>query len=235
MTTQLGGYVRDYLRYLPLQKRIRYYFKRVALLDQALTHPSFGSTNNQRLEFLGDAVLELIVADYLHSRYPEVNEGTLTKLKIMSVNNNHLRSVAMNLKVAGSLKLGSGTKPKTPHEKMHADAVEAIIGAIYVDSGMRNARRFVNRFVLATLPSLEETQMHPKTALANWASKQGFPYPIYETIKEPKAPNHMDWTIKCSLQQLAITRMVTDRSRKEAEKQAAEEILFALGVYNEGD
>ena len=231
----LQHYLRTQRHYWPLQRRLGYFFKRISYLDRALTHPSHGPFNNQRLEYLGDSVLELIVSENLYQSYPDVNEGTLTKLKVMSVNNNHLRSVALNLDISNFLRLGHGTVAKSQSEKMHADAVESVIGAIYLDGGHRHAERFVKRFVLETLPTLEETQQHPKTALANWASKQGFPYPTYETIESPKAPVHLHWTIKCTLDKLAITRIVTRKSRKEAEKLAAEEILYALGVYSRED
>ena len=225
----------DYWRYWGLQRRIGYRFKDIKTLNTALTHPSLDRVNNQRLEFLGDAVLELVVSEFLFKEYPQVNEGTLTQLKIMSVNNVHLKSVAIHLQLEEYLLVGHGLNPNVnKHDKIHADAVEAVIGAIYIDGGLRPARRFVNKYVLQTLPTLEETQMHPKTALQNWARKQGFAYPEYEVVVEPHTQGAIEWTVKCSLKQLAIYRSAKARSRKEAERLAAEQILFDLGVYSNG-
>lgn len=222
-------------RHWRLQTRIGYRFKDLTRLDEALTHASVDRVNNERLEFLGDSVLELIVSEYLYRQYPDIDEGTLTQLKIMSVNNVHLQSVALNLGLDEQLFIGKGLyNVENRGVKMYADVVEALIGAIYIDGGLRPARKFIDKFVIQTLPTLEETQMHPKTALQNWVSKQGMEYPEYDVVQDPQRSGGSKWHVKCSIKRLAITRTAAARSRKAAEAEAARQILDSLGIMANG-
>lgn len=224
----------DHWRYFTFQNRIGYRFKKVKLLDQSLSHPSYSPLNNQRLEFLGDAVLELLVAEHLYRELPDINEGTLTSLKIMSVNNMHLKGVALKLQIHKYLQVGSGLKLQPErHDKLQADAVEALIGAIFIDGGLKPARRFVNRFVLQSLPRYEESDLHPKTALQNWLSKQGHDYPEYEVLSSPENGGDNVWSVKCSVKHMALTRTAKGNSRKEAETKAATLILNNLTAIND--
>ena len=235
MRIMLVDSIRGLFRHWGLQARIGYRFKDVRRLDQALTHASLDRENNERLEFLGDAVLELVVSEHLYRQYRDVDEGTLTQLKIMSVNNVHLKSVALNLGLEDHLNVGKGLeKVEYRGEKMYADAVEAVIGAIYIDGGLRRARRFIDKYVIQTLPTLEETKVHPKTALQNWVKKQGFDYPVYEVVQDPHRAGGTDWLAKCTIKRLAITRTGSHTTRKGAETDAAVKILDALGVYANG-
>ena len=222
-------------RHWRLQTRIGYRFKDLTRLDEALTHASVDRVNNERLEFLGDSVLELIVSEYLFRQYPDIDEGTLTQLKIMSVNNVHLQSVALNLGLDEQLFIGKGLyNVENRGVKMYADVVEALIGAIYIDGGLRPARKFIDKYVIQTLPTLEETQMHPKTALQNWVSKQGMEYPEYDVVQDPHRSGGPNWHVKCSIKRLAITRTAAARSRKAAETEAARQILDSLGIMANG-
>ena len=222
-------------RHWRLQTRIGYRFKDLTRLDEALTHASVDRINNERLEFLGDSVLELIVSEYLFRQYPDIDEGTLTQLKIMSVNNVHLQSVALNLGLDEQLFIGKGLyNVENRGVKMYADVVEALIGAIYIDGGLRPARKFIDKFVIQTLPTLEETQMHPKTALQNWVSKQGMEYPEYDVVQDPHRSGGSNWQVKCTIKRLAITRTASARSRKAAETEAARQILDSLGIMANG-
>ncbi len=222
-------------RHWSLQTRIGYRFKDLTQLDEALTHASVDRVNNERLEFLGDAVLELVVSEYLYRQYSDIDEGTLTQLKIMSVNNVHLQSVALNLGLDEQLFIGKGLyNAENRGVKMYADAVEALIGAIYIDGGLRPASKFIDKYVIQTLPTLEETQMHPKTALQNWVSKQGMEYPEYDVVQDPQRSGSANWQVKCTIKRLAITRTASARSRKAAETAAARQILDSLGIMANG-
>ncbi|MCE2407512.1 MAG: ribonuclease III [Pseudomonadales bacterium] len=222
-------------RHWSLQTRIGYRFKDLTQLDEALTHASVDRVNNERLEFLGDAVLELVVSEYLYRQYSDIDEGTLTQLKIMSVNNVHLQSVALNLGLDEQLFIGKGLyNVENRGVKMYADAVEALIGAIYIDGGLRPASKFIDKYVIQTLPTLEETQMHPKTALQNWVSKQGMEYPEYDVVQDPQRSGSANWQVKCTIKRLAITRTASARSRKAAETAAARQILDSLGIMANG-
>lgn len=235
MKLNLVNALRDIFRHWGLQNRIGYRFKDVSRLDEALTHASADPVNNERLEFLGDAVLELVVSELLFAKYKDVDEGTLTQLKIMSVNNVHLQSVALNLGLDEQLLMNQGLyNSETRGDKMYADAVEALIGAVYVDGGLRPARKFIDKYVMQTLPTLAETKVHPKTALQNWLKKQGFEYPDYVIVQDPAKSGSKQWHVKCTIKRLAITRVGRAASRKGAETNAALEILSALGVMANG-
>ncbi|MYD43964.1 MAG: ribonuclease III [Gammaproteobacteria bacterium] len=222
-------------RHWRLQQRIGYRFKDITLLDVALTHASMEVANNERLEFLGDAVLDLVVSEILFKKYAEVDEGTLTQMKIMSVNNAHLLSVALNLGITDVLEMGKGLyQSESRGTKMFADAVEALIGAIYLDGGLRPAHKFIDKYVMQTLPTLQETKVHPKTALQNWLKKQGFEYPEYSVTQDATQSGDSLWYVKCTIKNLAITRTGRAETRKAAETEAAIEILGALGVMSNG-
>ncbi len=235
MKLRLYDAILGIFRHWRLQTRIGYRFKDLTRLDEALTHASVDRINNERLEFLGDSVLELIVSEYLFRQYPDIDEGTLTQLKIMSVNNVHLQSVALNLGLDEQLFIGKGLyNVENRGVKMYADVVEALIGAIYIDGGLRPARKFIDKYVIQTLPTLEETQMHPKTALQNWVSKQGMEYPEYDVVQDPQRSGGMNWHVKCTIKRLAITRTAAAKSRKAAETEAARQILDSLGIMANG-
>ena len=235
MSLRLYDAIFGLFRHWRLQTRIGYRFKDLTRLDEALTHASVDRVNNERLEFLGDSVLELIVSEYLYRQYPDIDEGTLTQLKIMSVNNVHLQSVALNLGLDEQLFIGKGLyNVENRGVKMYADVVEALIGAIYIDGGLRPARKFIDKYVIQTLPTLEETQMHPKTALQNWVSKQGMEYPDYDVVQDPQKSGGTNWHVKCTIKRLAITRTAAARSRKAAETEAARQILDSLGIMANG-
>ncbi len=235
MKLNLLGAIQALFKYWGLQSRIGYRFIDISRLQEALTHASLDRVNNERLEFLGDAVLDLVVSEFLYRQYPDVDEGTLTLLKIMSVNNVHLKSVALNLGLNDHLQISKGLyNVKDRGDKMYADAVEALIGAIFIDGGLRAARRFVDRCVIQTLPTLEETKMHPKTALQNWVKKQGMDYPDYDIVRDPQRSGGTDWHVKCTIRRLAISRTASAHSRKAAEAAAARQILDALGVVPNG-
>lgn len=235
MKLRLYDSILGLFRHWRLQTRIGYRFKDLTRLDEALTHASVDRVNNERLEFLGDSVLELIVSEYLYRQYPDIDEGTLTQLKIMSVNNVHLQSVALNLGLDEQLFIGKGLyNVENRGVKMYADVVEALIGAIYIDGGLRPARKFIDKYVIQTLPTLEETQMHPKTALQNWVSKQGMEYPEYDVVQDPQRSGGANWHVKCTIKRLAITRTAVARTRKVAETEAARQILDSLGIMANG-
>ena len=225
--------ITDYWHYWGFQRRIRYQFKNLKVLKRAFTHPSVHPENNQRLEFLGDSVLGLVVADVLYTQHPELNEGALTQLKIMSVKNENLRAVAHELRLDEYLLVGQGlTLSSEKTEKMHADTAEALIGAIYVDGGFKAAKRFVDRFVIKRFGSLTEgdVEQNPKTKLSNWAVQQGWDYPTYRVTDSVDPPNEPAWTVKCSLKEIAVNRSATATTKKRAETLAAEKVLEALAI-----
>lgn len=220
-----------------IQHRIGYRFKDIRLFKLAMTHGSTGGDSNERLEFLGDSVLGLVMAEMLYKQYPDVSEGTLTQLRIMSVNNTHLQGVAEELGLDDELKIGKGLAMSSDRGvKMYADAVEALIGAIYMDGGFKPARKFVEKHVKLTIPKFEEKDLHPKTALSHWAQQNHEEFPIYEVVQDPATKNGSHWVVKCSLERYSLTRTgASRRSRRAAETEAARQILQTLDVMSNGN
>lgn len=229
--------ITDYWRYWGLQRHIKYRFTHRKLLKQAFTHPSLRAENNQRLEFLGDAVLGVVVSEVLFDQFPTLNEGALTQLKIRSVNNENLREVAVDLGLEDYLLVGPGLTNGTHRpEKMYADAVEALIGAIFKDGGFRPAKRFIERFVVRRLDSISSSALdqNPKTQLGNWTAKQGFGYPSYHVVTNTGSANAPNWKVKCSLEEPKVSATAFASSIKQAEALAAGKILKTLGVAADG-
>lgn len=237
MTLRLYDALVSYIHQSRIQHRIGYRFKNIQLFKQAMTHGSADGESNERLEFLGDSVLGLIMAEMLYKQYPNVSEGTLTQLRIMSVNNAHLQKVAADLGLDEELMISKGLAMSSDRGvKMYADAVEALIGAIYMDGGFKPARKFVEKHVKLSIPKFEDRDIHPKTALSHWTQQHQEEFPIYEVIQDPTMKSGSHWLVKCSLERYSLTRTgVSRRSRREAETEAARQILQALDVMSNGN
>ena len=174
-----------------LSERLGHRFKDLSLLELALTHGSAtgeGATSNQRLEYLGDSALALSVCDALYSRLPDGSEGDLTKLKSRYVSNSHLAEVARSLGIGPCLRMSEAESVSGGREKERclADAMEALVGAVYLDGGMAAVHRIVRRFVVVEHPLSDESS---KTALQEWLQSRGRETPRYEVVLET-GPSH---------------------------------------------
>ncbi len=183
----------------PLESRIQYVFRQPALLDEALSHPSLryekrkNIPDNQRLEFLGDAVLQLVLSDAIYHRLPNADEGLLTKLRTRLVSEKPLASLARKLQLVDYIKLGRGEAANKGREResIQADAMEALIGAIYVDGGWEAARAFVLRVVEADLQMIlaSPEEMNPKGELQELLQATGGVGPEYHIV-DAHGPDH---------------------------------------------
>ena len=180
-----------------LEKEISYSFKDKSLLKQALTHSSFSNEqrirkwkNYERIEFLGDAVLELVSSDYFYHTFPEETEGNLTKMRAAAVCEQALAITARQLKLGSYMIFGKGEEASGGREResIIADAVEAVIGAIYLDSGIEKAREFIHRFVLNDLEH-KRLFYDAKSILQEYVQETKAGELIYELIKE-EGPEH---------------------------------------------
>ncbi|MDD6657377.1 MAG: ribonuclease III [Lachnospiraceae bacterium] len=180
-----------------LEKEISYSFKDKSLLKQALTHSSFSNEqrirkwkNYERIEFLGDAVLELVSSDYFYHTFPEETEGNLTKMRAAAVCEQALAITARQLKLGSYMIFGKGEEANGGREResIIADAVEAVIGAIYLDSGIEKAREFIHRFVLNDLEH-KRLFYDAKSILQEYVQETKAGELIYELIKE-EGPEH---------------------------------------------
>ncbi len=176
-------------------------FKNINLLKQALVHrsylnenPDFEVGHNERLEFLGDAVLEIIVTEYLYFKFPNTSEGNLTNWRASLVNSKMLHQVAMELSIDDYLYLSKGEskdKDKKSRQFILANAVEAIIGAIYLDQGIKEAKKFVEKYILTKLQEIldNQTYLDPKSKFQEKAQEKKGITPHYEILEE-KGPDH---------------------------------------------
>lgn len=217
-----------------LQTKLGYEFNDAALLKIALTHRSYAGKNNERLEFLGDAVLNFIAGEALFKRFPEAREGQLSRLRSRLVKGETLAILAKGLHLGDHLLLGSGELKSGGfrRESILADAMEAIIGAIYLDRGMTAAGERILFWLephFETL-TLVDTNKDPKTRLQELLQSRGCELPNYEVINIQGEPHCRVFDVECSVSLLTEKTYGQGASRRIAEQMAAEAALAALNL-----
>ncbi|MCL5259343.1 MAG: ribonuclease III [Nitrospirae bacterium] len=222
-----------------LEERLRYRFRKIDLLEEATTHKSFmnegrrlGVTqNNERLEFLGDTVLGLIVAEYLMVTYPKYPEGVLSKFKGRVVSEPTLATVSRVLGIGGFLLIGKGEELTQGREKssLLADAMEAIIAAIYLDSGLDAARTFIiGHFRTVIEQTVHEDSIQDyKTDLQEYCQRELETLPVYQ-VMDQRGPDHQKEFDVAVLIRGKVYGEGSGRSKKEAEQKAAKDALSRL-------
>ena len=220
-----------------LGKKINYVFKDVSLLETALTHSSFANENrksgvicNERLEFLGDSILGMTVADYLYRIKPEMPEGQMTRLRAELVCEQSLVTIANELGLGAYLRLGHGEEQGGGRSRpsILADAVEAVLAAVYLDGGQKQAAAIIKRYVLNQLESSGETVSSDyKTALQELVQKKSGQTLIYR-LKDESGPDHLKvFTVEVCLNGNPMGEG-SGKSKKEAEQSAANAALEAM-------
>ncbi|HEU4991355.1 MAG TPA: ribonuclease III [Luteimonas sp.] len=208
-------------------------FADAALLRQALTHRSAGNPHNERLEFLGDALLNLIVAEQLYARWPNADEGAMTRARAELVRESTLARIARELGVGERLTLGPGEMKSGGHRRdsILADALEAVIAACYLDAGFDACRALVLAWyqpLLEALPPPNRVGKDPKTRLQEWLQARGWPLPAYALLAERGDEHDRIFQVRCTLAQPALSAEGEGTSRRAAEQSAAEAILASL-------
>lgn len=204
-----------------------------ALLEEALTHRSFSSRNNERLEYLGDAVLSFVVAGILFRTFPDASEGELSRFRASLVSGESLGTIALELGLGDHLRLGEGELKSGGFRRASilADALEAVVGAIYLGAGLDAAREAVERLLrprLATLPSAAELK-DPKTRLQERLQADGLALPRYEVLEVSGEPHDQRFRVRCTADDLGISTEASGTSRRRAEQEAAERLLELSG------
>jgi ribonuclease-3 len=222
-----------------LQDLLGYRFTRQVWLETAITHRSFGKTNNERLEFLGDGILNFVIAHHLFDRFPKANEGQLSRLRAHLVRGTTLAVLARQLHLGEYLHLGPGERKSGGfrRDSILAGTLEAIIGAVYLDGGFDKARDFIGAIyqdLLASL-SLEQGFKDPKTRLQEFLQGRGMGLPEYRVLTTEGEAHQQVFQIECSLDEAGITTQGSAGSRRMAEQEAAEKALEALGVAADED
>jgi len=207
-------------------------FRDPALLAQALTHRSAGAPHNERLEFLGDALVGLIVAEALYLRWPRADEGSMTRARAELVRESSLARIARGLELGPRITLGPGEMKSGGHRRdsILSDALEAVVGAIYLDAGFERCREVVLPWfepLVAALPA-GGIGKDPKTRLQEWLQARQRPLPAYELVSESGEEHARVFLVRCSLAEPALEAEGSGSSRRAAEQQAATAILEHL-------
>ena len=212
-------------------KQIEYCFKDEALLLNALTHRSVGQHNNERLEFLGDAILGMVIADELFHRFPECAEGEMSRLRASLVKGATLSELARDLSLGDYLKLGPGELKSGGfrRDSILADAFEAILAAVYLDSDLETCRDLILRQLATRLDkaSPETIGKDPKTQLQEYMQARHLPLPSYDVIDVTGKAHAQTFTVECKIEDGDIVTAVGS-SRRKAEQAAASQLLEQL-------
>jgi ribonuclease-3 len=215
-----------------LYKTLRYRFDNAGLFDQALTHRSASGRNNERLEFLGDAVLDFVISEAVFRVRPEASEGDLSKLRASLVKDATLAELAANLGLGEFLVLGSGERKTGGHrrESILADALEAIFGAVFLDSGFQAAKELIERVYAGRLETLPEAGdlRDPKTRLQEWLQARKLSLPEYDLVEVSGKAHKQTFKVSCTvLEKSSVTHGVAT-TRRKAEQKAADDMLLEL-------
>ena len=204
------------------------------MLEQALTHRSYGSPHNERLEFLGDGVLGCVMAQELFARFPALSEGELSRLRASLVRKEALAAVARDLGLGDHLRLGEGESANggATRPSILADTLEALYGAVFLDAGYASARRAVCSTFGPVLESLDPnaTAKDPKTRLQELLQARGQGLPSYSVVATQGAAHQQTFEVECVVEQLGLRATGRGEARRAAEQQAAEALLRQLGA-----
>ncbi len=215
-----------------LQRRLGYQFRDVGLLKQALTHRSAYHLHNERLEFLGDAVLQVTMSDALYHRFPKVNEGDLSRMRATLVRGKTLAEIAIEFELSDHLILGPGELKSGGfrRESILADAMEAIIGAVHLDSDIETVRQLGLVWYQSRLEKSQPgvSQKDPKTRLQEYLQGRKQPLPTYSVIKVTGEAHNQQFTVHCKVEGIDQPVVGISSSRRKAEQCAAEKALELL-------
>jgi ribonuclease-3 len=208
-----------------LEERLAYRFTQRQLLEQAVTHRSHGAVHNERLEFLGDAVLNCTVAQLLFQKYARLNEGDLSRLRANLVKQQSLAEVAERLGLSDFLRLGEGEMKSGGFRRpsILADTIEATFGAVLVDGGFEAARDVITRLFEPVLKSVDPKTLgkDSKTLLQEFLQGKRLPLPVYTVVETRGAAHNQEFEVECAIPKLELSVRGTGRSRRAAEQSAA--------------
>ena len=212
-----------------LQQRLGYQFIDPDLLTLALSHRSVAAENNERLEFLGDSILGLVVTDFLYREFPQAREGDLSRMRSHIVRGESLAEVAKQLALGPDLLLGSGEMKSGGHRRdsILGDTVEALIGAVYLDRGIEAAREIVTAWFKSFFDSALQAQpvKDAKTALQEWLQHRNKPLPDYQLVSTGGEAHSRLFTVSCKIAAVEAAMTATASSRRRAEQMVAEQLL----------
>jgi ribonuclease III len=217
-----------------LQQRLGHRFAQPRLLQRALTHRSFGSDHNERLEFLGDAVLATAVSAMLYERFGDSDEGDLTRVRAHLVREESLHRVALAIGLPDALRLSDGEARGGGAQRASilADALEALIGAVFLDGGFEPAQELVRRLFGEVIAGTEidSWSKDPKTELQEWLQARRIPVPVYRIVATRGQAHAQTFDVECAVPTLRLAEQGEGRSRRAAEQEAARRLLDTLNA-----
>ena len=212
-----------------LERRLGHTFRSPALLDRALTHRSFGADHNERLEFLGDAVLGLAMSSLLYERFSGSDEGDLSRVRANLVKQDSLHRIALDLGLPECLRLGEGEARSGGAQRpsILADALEAVLGAVYLDGGFQPAFELIRRLFAAHLaePGVHVSAKDAKTELQEWLQARRLPVPQYSIVATRGHAHQQEFVVNCVVASMNLSAHGEGPSRRSAEQHAAQAVL----------
>lgn len=219
-----------------LQQALGYAFADPKLLDLALTHCSAGRQNNERLEFLGDSIINLIVTEAVYRQFPSASEGDMTRMRASLVRQETLAEVAVELQLGDCIRLGSGERRSGGHRRdsILADALEAVLGAILLDSDLEQCRRCVHTWFAQRLQALSTTvTKDAKTRLQEFLQGRNYPLPEYELVGVQGEDHTQRFLVTCRLHKPQLLVEADGSSRRKAEQSAATAALARISEHGD--
>ena len=217
---------------LALQQRVQHTFADASLLVRALTHRSYSSDHNERLEFLGDSVLGVVVADILYQRLKNLPEGDLSRVRANLVKQDTLHQLALTLGLPEVIRLGEGEMRSGGQKRpsILADALEAVIGAVYLDAGFAAAQALVQRLYKAVdiAEGMDAIGKDSKTELQEWLQGRKLKLPSYRVVATLGAAHRQTFDVECEIPELNLAERGIGGSRRAAEQAAATAMLDTL-------
>ena len=217
---------------LELQRRLQHEFSNAALLTQALTHRSFSADHYERLEFLGDSVLNLAVSDLLYIRLGDLPEGDLSRVRANMVKQDTLHLLAVGLGLPDVMRLGEGEVRSGGQKRpsILADTLEAIIGAVYLDAGFAAAQALVHRLYkdVEINPAMDAIGKDAKTELQEWLQGRKMRLPLYKVVATIGAAHKQSFDVECEIPELRLSERGIGGSRRSGEQAAAAAMLLTI-------
>ena len=217
---------------LALQDRLQHAFSDPSLLQRAVTHRSFSADHNERLEFLGDSVLNLAVSSLLYELLRSQPEGDLSRVRANLVKQETLHQLALRLQLPDVLRLGEGESKSGGKQRpsILADALEALIGAVYLDAGYTRAERLVHQLFqgVEINPQMQAASKDAKTALQEWLQGRKMKLPQYRVVGTVGAAHRQTFDVECEITELGLTERGIGGSRRAGEQAAAAAMLATL-------
>ena len=215
-----------------VRDRLGYQFTEPALVGHALNHRSARGQSNERLEFLGDAVLDAVISHRLYARYPEADEGVLSRLRAALVRKATLAELGRSLEIGDLVTLGPGELGSggSHRDSIIADALEALLGAVFLDGGYDAAEQVIDAVFGARLTALDlaSAEKDAKTRLQEWLQARGLALPQY-TLLASRGPDHArEFMVRCQLESPAVDAEASGSSRRVAEQRAAAAVLALI-------